>query len=195
MERCEVEQLLDFATRDWPADWRGNFGGESGRERRRFRDACISMFTACVTASPASTDGNGSSRKLGATPSGQCGARGGLSEPRTVTGGKRVLRCFDDCRLGQGGASIRQSGLPVRIFRSRGHRAEAVPWGGSTGLERHRHGAFYDDDVHRYLGFLEETDGSVGASVDGGESDAGHAGSPTSRRAAAEERYSPRSLP
>src|ERR1039458_7882442 len=29
MERSDVEQLLDFATRDWPADWRGNF--EIGR--------------------------------------------------------------------------------------------------------------------------------------------------------------------
>ena len=25
MERQHLEQLLDFATRDWPADWRGNF--------------------------------------------------------------------------------------------------------------------------------------------------------------------------
>jgi hypothetical protein len=25
MEREHVEQLLDFATRDWQADWRGNF--------------------------------------------------------------------------------------------------------------------------------------------------------------------------
>jgi len=29
MERNQVEQLLDFATRDWRADWRGNFGGET----------------------------------------------------------------------------------------------------------------------------------------------------------------------
>ena len=29
MERRELEQLLDFATRDWRADWRGNFGGET----------------------------------------------------------------------------------------------------------------------------------------------------------------------
>jgi len=28
MARDELQQLLDFATRDWPADWRGNFGGE-----------------------------------------------------------------------------------------------------------------------------------------------------------------------
>ena len=29
MPRAELEQLLNFATHDWRADWRGNFGGES----------------------------------------------------------------------------------------------------------------------------------------------------------------------
>ena len=29
MERDELEQLLDFATRDWRADWRGNFSSET----------------------------------------------------------------------------------------------------------------------------------------------------------------------
>ena len=33
MERNDLEQLLDFATRDWRADWRGNFGGERGASR------------------------------------------------------------------------------------------------------------------------------------------------------------------
>ncbi len=31
MERTDLEQLLDFATRDWPSDWRGNFPGLPGR--------------------------------------------------------------------------------------------------------------------------------------------------------------------
>ena len=30
MERADAEQILDFATRDWPADWRGNFRGANG---------------------------------------------------------------------------------------------------------------------------------------------------------------------
>ena len=34
MERGDVEQLLDFATRDWPADWRGNLGGETTTGRK-----------------------------------------------------------------------------------------------------------------------------------------------------------------
>src|SRR4029077_10106018 len=29
LPRDELEQLLDFATRDWRADWRGNFSGDS----------------------------------------------------------------------------------------------------------------------------------------------------------------------
>jgi nitroreductase len=41
--------------------------------------------------------------------------------------------------------------------------AEALGWN-ATGI-----GAFYDDDVHRYLGFLAEVDGSVRSSVDKAE--------------------------
>ncbi len=67
----------------------------------------------------------------------------------------------------------------AKIFGNRGYRyvhfeagaigqrlylgAEALGWN-ATGI-----GAFYDDDVHRYLGFLEETDGSVDNSVDAAE--------------------------
>ncbi|MCU1342387.1 MAG: hypothetical protein JWN92_1810, partial [Candidatus Acidoferrum typicum] len=58
--------------------------------------------------------------------------------------------------------------------------AEALGWN-ATGI-----GAFYDDDVHRYLGFLEETDNSVIGSVDAAEKRAlVMLGSPTSRHAAA----------
>src|SRR5260370_42129251 len=34
MGRSELEQILDFAPRDWRADWRGNFGGEDAADRR-----------------------------------------------------------------------------------------------------------------------------------------------------------------
>jgi nitroreductase len=58
--------------------------------------------------------------------------------------------------------------------------AEALGWN-ATGI-----GAFYDDDVHRYLGFLEETNNSVIGSVDAAEKRAlVMLGSPTSRHAAA----------
>ena len=58
MERRELEQLLDFATRDWRADWRGNFGGETTQSKQdRISWRFISTFIACVIASPASIAG------------------------------------------------------------------------------------------------------------------------------------------
>ena len=80
----------------------------------------------------------------------------------------------------------------AQIFGNRGYRyvhfeagaigqrlyvgAEALGWN-ATGI-----GAFYDDDVHRYLGFLEETDGSVGNSLEAAEQAAlVMLGSPSSR--------------
>src|SRR6266849_10268937 len=82
----------------------------------------------------------------------------------------------------------------ARLFGNRGYRyvhfeagaigqrlyvgAEALGWN-ATGI-----GAFYDDDVHRYLGFLEEGPESVGASVREAEKAAlVMLGSPTSRAA------------
>ena len=70
---------------------------------------------------------------------------------------------------------IADLGEAARVFGNRGYRyvyfeagaigqrlyvgAEALGWS-ATGI-----GAFYDDDVHRYLGFLEEGTSSVDASV------------------------------
>ena len=87
----------------------------------------------------------------------------------------------------------------ARIFGNRGYRyahfeagaigqrlylgAEALGWN-ATGI-----GAFYDDDVHRYLGFLEEGENPVSASLDAAERAAlVMLGSPASRRAADQER-------
>jgi SagB-type dehydrogenase family enzyme len=83
----------------------------------------------------------------------------------------------------------------ARIFGNRGYRyvhfeagaigqrlylgAEAMGWN-ATGI-----GAFYDDDVHRYLGFLEEGETPVGASLRAAEQAAlVMLGSPSSRAAA-----------
>ncbi len=74
----------------------------------------------------------------------------------------------------------------ARVFGNRGYRysvyfeagaigqrlyvgAEALGWN-ATGI-----GAFYDDDVHRYLGFLEEGTDSVEASVREAENSVDHA--------------------
>jgi hypothetical protein len=61
--------------------------------------------------------------------------------------------------------------------------AEALGWN-ATGL-----GAFYDDDVHRYLGFLEEEETRAGASLHAAEQEAlVTLGSPSSRSVARERR-------
>ena len=90
---------------------------------------------------------------------------------------------------------IADLGEAARVFGNRGYRyvyfeagaigqrlyvgAEALGWN-ATGI-----GAFYDDDVHRYLGFLEEGTDSVGASVREAEKAAlVMLGSPASRAAA-----------
>ena len=50
-------------------------------------------------------------------------------------------------------------------------------------------GAFYDDDVHRYLGFLEEGETPVGASLHAAEQEAlATLGSPSSRSVARDRR-------
>jgi nitroreductase len=84
-----------------------------------------------------------------------------------------------------------------QIFGNRGYRyvhfeagaigqrlyvgAEALGWN-ATGI-----GAVYDDDVHRYLGFLEEADNTVKTSVDAAERRAlVMLDSPTTRRTAAQ---------
>jgi hypothetical protein len=89
---------------------------------------------------------------------------------------------------------IADLGQAARVFGNRGYRyvyfeagaigqrlyvgAEALGWN-ATGI-----GAFYDDDVHRYLGFLEEGANSVGASVREAEKAAlVMLGSPASRAA------------
>ncbi len=86
--------------------------------------------------------------------------------------------------------------LAARVFGNRGYRyvhfeagaigqrlylgAEALNWNG-TGI-----GAFYDDEVHRYLGFLDESAGTVDESLDSAERSAlVMLGSPASRHAAA----------
>jgi hypothetical protein len=83
----------------------------------------------------------------------------------------------------------------ARVFGNRGYRyvhfeagaigqrlyvgAEALGWN-ATGI-----GAFYDDDVHRYLGFLEEGEIPVGVSLHAAEQAAlVMLGSPSSRAAA-----------
>ena len=93
----------------------------------------------------------------------------------------------------------------ARVFGNRGYRyvyfeagaigqrlyvgAEALGWN-ATGI-----GAFYDDDVHRYLGFLEEGSEPVSATVREAEETALVMLNSPASRASAEEKILPDTVP
>ncbi|MBI3669093.1 MAG: SagB/ThcOx family dehydrogenase [Acidobacteria bacterium] len=190
MERNEVEQLLDFATRDWPADWRGNFGGVTTPVERgadfvtlylyvhRLRDCEPGVYRWDRTSRSLEQLHRGNVERVAAY----------LSLEQALAGNA----CFAVSMI----ADLAEA---ARVFGNRGYRyvhfeagaigqrlyvgAEVLGWN-ATGI-----GAFYDDDVHRYLGFLEEGETPVGVSLHAAEQAAlVMLGSPTSRRAAAQDR-------
>jgi len=170
MRREELEQLLEYATRDWRADWRGNFNGlemqnqigvdfvtlylyvhrvdgcEPGVYRWEKNGGCLTLLH------------RGDVRRIAAF----------LSLEQTLAGNS----CFTISMIADLAAA---SG----VFGNRGYRyahfeagaigqrlylgAETLHWN-ATGI-----GAFYDDDVHRYLGLLEEAEHPVGGSLEASE--------------------------
>jgi SagB-type dehydrogenase family enzyme len=186
MERDEVEQLLDFATRDWPADWRGNFGGEMTPVARGADFVTLYLYFHRVRdCEPGVYRWAKSSRRLEQLH------RGNVERVAAYLSLEQVLAgnaCFAVSMI----ADLAEA---ARVFGNRGYRyvhfeagaigqrlyigAEALGWN-ATGI-----GAFYDDDVHRYLGFLEEGEIPVGASLHAAEQAAlVMLGSPSSRAAA-----------
>jgi SagB-type dehydrogenase family enzyme len=186
MERHELDQLLDFATRDWRADWRGNFGGEPSLGERGSDLVTLYLYIHRVRdCEPGVYRWDRANRKLEQLhPANVQRVAAYLSLEQPLAGNS----CFTI-------SMIADLGEAARVFGNRGYRyayfdagaigqrlyvgAEALGWN-ATGI-----GAFYDDDVHRYLGFLEEGADSVDASV----REAEHAalvmlGSPASRAAA-----------
>jgi SagB-type dehydrogenase family enzyme len=186
MERDEVEQLLDFATRDWPADWRGNFGGETTPVARGADFVTLYLYFHRVRdCEPGVYRWDKSSRRLEQLH------RGNVERVAAYLSLEQALAgnaCFAVSMI----ADLAEA---ARVFGNRGYRyvhfeagaigqrlyvgAEALGWN-ATGI-----GAFYDDDVHRYLGFLEEGETPVGASLHAAEQAAlVMLGSPSSRAAA-----------
>jgi SagB-type dehydrogenase family enzyme len=186
MERDELEQILDFATRDWRADWRGNFGGEDATDRWGTDFVTLYLYVHRVRdCDPGVYRWDRNTRTLEQLH------RGNVERVAAYLSLEQALAgnaCFAISMVADLAAAARN-------FGNRGYRyvhfeagaigqrlylgAEALGWN-ATGI-----GAFYDDDVHRYLGFLEETDASVLGSVDTAEKRAlVMLGSPTSRRAA-----------
>jgi SagB-type dehydrogenase family enzyme len=194
MERRELDQLLDFATRDWRADWRGNFGNEPTLGERGSDLVTLYLYIHRVRdCEPGVYRWDRANRKLEQLHLANVQRVAAyLSLEQSLAGNS----CFTI-------SMIADLGEAARVFGNRGYRyayfdagaigqrlyvgAEALGWN-ATGI-----GAFYDDDVHRYLGFLEEGPDSIDASV----REAEHAalvmlGSPASRAAA--QSQNPREL-
>jgi SagB-type dehydrogenase family enzyme len=186
MGRDELEQLLNFATRDWRADWRGNFCGETTPIERDSDFVSLYLYVHRVSdCEPGVYRWDQANRKLEELHRGNVQRVAAfLSLEQALAGNS----CFTV-------SMIADLGEAARVFGNRGYRyayfeagaigqrlyvgAEALGWN-ATGI-----GAFYDDDVHRYLGFLEEGADSVGASVREAEKTAlVMLGSPASRSAA-----------
>jgi len=186
MSREEFQQLLDFATRDWRADWRGNFRSEFTRHERGADFVTLYLYVHRVRDfEPGVYRWDRANRKLEQLHRGDVQRVAAfLSLEQALAGNS----CFSV-------SMIAALGEAARVFGNRAYRyvyfeagaigqrfylgAEALGWN-ATGI-----GAFYDDDVHRYLGFLEEGADSVGASVREAEKAAlVMLGSPASRAAA-----------
>ncbi len=186
MERVELEQLLDFATRDWRADWRGNFGAETPPGQRGADFVTLYLYVHRVNdCEPGVYRWDLVNRKLEQLHAGNVQRVAAfLSLEQSLAGNS----CFTVSMI----ANLAEA---ARVFGNRGYRyvyfeagaigqrlyvgAEALGWN-ATGI-----GAFYDDDVHRYLGFLEEGADSVSASIREAEKTAlVMLGSPASRAVA-----------
>jgi SagB-type dehydrogenase family enzyme len=189
MARNELEQLLDFATQDWRADWRGNFGGETTQAASGADFVALYLYVHRVQdCEPGVYRWDRANRKLAQLHRGNVQRVAAfLSLEQALAGNS----CFTISMI----ADLAEA---ARVFGNRGYRyvyfeagaigqrlylgAEALGWN-ATGI-----GAFYDDDVHRYLGFLEEGADSVVASVREAEKTSlVMLGSPTSRAAAKDQ--------
>jgi SagB-type dehydrogenase family enzyme len=195
MERGDFEQLLDFATRDWAADWRGNFEcGDISSATKGADFLTLYLYVHCVSGcDPGVYRWNGGSGSLEQLHRGNVERVAAfLSLEQTLAGNS----CFTI-------SMVADLARAAQTFGNRGYRymyfeagaigqrlylgAETLGWN-ATGI-----GAFYDDDVHRYLGFLEEIESSVDNSVREAErATLVMLDSPASRHAAAQERNSPK---
>lgn len=193
MERSEVEQLLNFATRDWLADWRGNFGGETTAAGQGANFVTLYLYVHRVRGcEPGVYRWDGSKRGLEQLHRGNVERVAAYLSLEQSLAGNSCFTMSMVADLARAAQSFGNRGYRYVHFEAGaiGQRlylgAEALGWN-ATGI-----GAFYDDEVHRYLGFLEETDSSVEGSLEAAErATLVMLGSPTSRHAATQDRNSP----
>ena len=198
MERSDFERLLDFATREWAADWRGNFGGgEISSAANGVEFVTLYLYVHRVEGcDPGVYRWDGKRRALELLHRGnveRVAAFLSLEQPLAGNSCFTVSMVADLARAGQafGNRGYRYVYFEAGAIGQRLYLgAEALGWN-ATGI-----GAFYDDDVHRHLGFLEETGGSVDDSVREAErSTLVMLDSPASRHAAAQGRNAPDAAP
>ncbi len=171
MERTDLEQLLDFATRDWPSDWRGNFPGLPGRREdgadlitlylyvHRVRDCEPGIYRWNKPAArPAAGTSPASPAKLEQLHCGNVQRVAAYLSLEQALAGNACFTISMIADLARAALRFGNRGYRYAFFEAGaiGERlylgAEALGWN-ATGI-----GAFYDDDVHRYLGFLAEGD-------------------------------------
>jgi SagB-type dehydrogenase family enzyme len=188
MRREDLEQLLDFATRDWTADWRGNFGEFAAQAEKGADFVTLYLYIHRVKdCEPGVYHWEKSSRRLEQLHRANVERVAAfLSLEQPLAGNS----CFTI-------SMIANLDGAARVFGNRGYRyvhfeagaigqrlyvgAETLGWN-ATGI-----GAFYDDDVHRYLGFLEEGESPLDVTLQAAERAAMvMLGSPASRDAAAQ---------
>ncbi len=192
MELGEMQQLLDFATRDWLADWRGNFGSETTTAGNGADFVTLYLYAHRVhRCEPGAYRWDAGSRSLEQLhlANVECVAASLSLEQALAGNACFAVSMFAD--LAEAARRFGNRGYRYVHFEAGaiGHRlylgAEALGWN-ATGI-----GAFYDDDVHRYLGFLEEGQSPVGASLHAAElSTLVMLGSPSSRAAAQDREVS-----
>ena len=174
MQLQEVEQLLDFATRDWRADWRGNFDGHSGLPARGVDFVTLYLYVHRVSGcDPGVYRWNRSSQTLEQLHGGNVARVAAYLSLEQTLAGNACFAVSMVADLERAAGAFGNRGYRYVFFEAGaiGQRlylgAEALRWS-ATGI-----GAFYDDDVHRYLGFLEEKveegDVSVSDSLDAAE--------------------------
>jgi SagB-type dehydrogenase family enzyme len=166
MERSEVEQILDFATRDWPSDWRGNFSGETTAVGQCPNFVTLYLYVHRVRdCEPGVYRWDGSSRGLEQLHRGNVERVAAYLSLEQALAGNACFAVSMVADLAKAAQTFGNRGYRYVHFEAGaiGQRlylgAEALGWNG-TGI-----GAFYDDDVHRYLGFLDQADGTVGSSL------------------------------
>jgi SagB-type dehydrogenase family enzyme len=167
MRRGDLEQLLDFATRDWPSDWRGNFNAVGKPSGCGADFVALYLFVHRVQdCVPGVYRWDALTRKLSQLHRGnveRVAAFLSLEQPLAGNSCFTVSMIADlagaACAFGNRGyryAHFEAGAIGQRLYVG----AEALGWR-ATGI-----GALYDDDVHRYLGFLEEGDASIAPTLD-----------------------------